>query len=1089
MYSHTNIICKSLVIASFGLFIFPTTSALAIEIPAGITAPQSNATTIRGTVTDDTNEPLPGATIVVKGTQNGTSTDIDGNFEINVHRQGKVTLVVSYVGMKTKEVQATSGAKLDIVLETNADMLDEVIVSGFQTISRERNTGSAVVVGAEKLGKIQAPDLSSKLEGVTPGLTIYNNQMSIRGNSSFSISSTPLLVVDGQPATGMTIDDINPNTIESVTVLKDAAATSLYGVYASNGVIVITTKRGADRKLEANFSLGYYLNPLPSLDYQHYASTSSIIDLEREMLITDPDYINNPTGYFSTKTSKTNAAYMSQIDMLYYRLSRNEISETELNASLDALRKNDYREEYRKHLQKNSLTQDYNVTLNAGSEKYDFYAAVRYQKMGLYTKYDSDDRLSFYTRNDLKVAPWMKLTLGANVMLKKTSYTQASGLEATAAMPYDTLYDNDGNLSYRYLYNQVLAEDINSTDGLNFMGYNAIEESGYNKYKSDDLYMKYFLQANFNIIRGLDFELKAQYEKRKINASEYDEADSYMMRSMINEFASTNSRGGFDYNIPQGGHMLYRDTNYDNYNVRGQFNYRNTFGDKHDVTALLGAEAREDKNDVHISERYGFDAQRLTYGQVDWMTLSKTGVIGQLYAASRTKAENLYIADVKHRYVSAYFNAGYVYDSRYSLNASVRVEQADLFGSDPKYRYRPLWSVGGSWNVDKEQFMRDITWLNMLKIRATYGITGMVDQTSSPYLLASFATSPYTNSPITIILTPPNSSLRWEKTSTFNAGIDFMLINRLSGSLDFYSKYSSDLLVNKSIDPSLGFDGMARANNGAMKNTGVEINLSYDWIRNRDFSFTTSFSAAYNKNTIDKVDYKPTDALDMMRYPTSNYLKGDTYNSLYAYKYAGLTADGNPSVYNENGEAVSINPVRNIDAVVCVGQLTPKWNGALNLDFRWRDLSAFAKVVYYAGHSLRVDVPTLYDSNHKLLDGAVSEDIVDRWTAENTNTSIPVMGIHGDSGERNEHWRYADINTASASFIKLRNIGVAYTFPARLLKKTHAFKGAQLRFQIDNLCHWAANKHDIDPEAFNANSGLRTDAQTPTYIFGLNFNF
>ena len=223
MYSHTNIICKSLVIASFGLFIFPTTSALAIEIPAGITAPQSNATTIRGTVTDDTNEPLPGATIVVKGTQNGTSTDIDGNFEINVHRQGKVTLVVSYVGMKTKEVQATSGAKLDIVLETNADMLDEVIVSGFQTISRERNTGSAVVVGAEKLGKIQAPDLSSKLEGVTPGLTIYNNQMSIRGNSSFSISSTPLLVVDGQPATGMTIDDINPNTIESVTVLKDGS--------------------------------------------------------------------------------------------------------------------------------------------------------------------------------------------------------------------------------------------------------------------------------------------------------------------------------------------------------------------------------------------------------------------------------------------------------------------------------------------------------------------------------------------------------------------------------------------------------------------------------------------------------------------------------------------------------------------------------------------------------------------------------------------------------------------------------------------------------------------------------------------------
>lgn len=385
--------------------------------------------------------------------------------------------------------------------------------------------------------------------------------------------------------------------------------------------------------------------------------------------------------------------------------------------------------------------------------------------------------------------------------------------------------------------------------------------------------------------------------------------------------------------------------------------------------------------------------------------------------------------------------------------------------------------------------MRDLTWINMLKVRATYGITGMVDQSSSPYLLASFATSPYSNGPVTIILTPPNSSLRWEKTSTVNAGIDFMLINRLSGSFDFYRKYSSDLLVNKSIDPSLGFDGMARANNGAMKNVGVELNLSYDWVKNRDFTFTTTFSAAYNKNTIEKVDYKPTDALDMMRYPTSNYLQGDTYNSLYAYKYAGLTENGNPSVYDQNGDVVSINPVRNIGAVVCVGQLAPKWNGALNLDFRWRDISVFAKMVYYAGHSLRLDVPTLYDSTHKLLDGAVSEDIVDRWTEDNTDTNIPVMGIHGDSGERNEHWRYADVNTASASFIKLRNIGVAYTFPTRLLKKTHAFKGAQVRFQIDNLCHWASNKHDIDPEAFNANTGYRTDQQRPTYIFGLNFNF
>ena len=315
-----------------------------------------------------------------------------------------------------------------------------------------------------------------------------------------------------------------------------------------------------------------------------------------------------------------------------------------------------------------------------------------------------------------------------------------------------------------------------------------------------------------------------------------------------------------------------------------------------------------------------------------------------------------------------------------------------------------------------------------------------------------------------------------------------MMLGRLTGNIDFYHKHSSDLLVNKSIDPSLGFNGMARANNGAMNNTGLEFQLRYEWIRTRDIDFATAISAAYNKNTIEKIDYRPTDALDMMRYPTSNYLQGDAYNSLYAYRYAGLTESGNPSLYNEKGDIVSIKPVRNIDALVCVGQLSPKWNGALNFDFRWKDLSVYAKAVCYAGHSLRVDVPTLYDSNHKLLDGNVHKDIADRWTLDNPDTDIPVMGIHGDSGERNEHWKYADVNTASATFLKLRNIGVAYSFPSCLLKKTKVFKSAQVRFQIDNLCYWASNRHGIDPEAFNANYGTRTDRQKPTYTFGLNFN-
>lgn len=1071
------------------VFLLPAIAAeniSATESPAPAAASANRV--IKGRIIDDEGEPIMGASVMLKGTAFGTSSNLDGEFRFTAPSGSKIVLSVKYIGMKPVEYTVKPNENVTITMHPDENILDEVIVSGYQTISRERSTGSAIVLNGEKLQKIQAPDLSSKLEGITPGLTMYNNQMSIRGSSSFAIDSTPLLVIDGQPATGTSLNDINPDIIANVTVLKDAAATSLYGVRASNGVIVVTTKNGNNSKLDVSASASFYLSPAPSLDYQKYASTSDIIDFESEFLTTNPDYIKNPSAYFSTITGKNNAKYMSQVDLLYYRMAQGEISQQDVPNGLNALRGNDYRKEYHDKMLRNSLTQDYNISLSKGGENYGFYAAARYRRLGLYEKYDSDDRFSLYLKNDLKVTKWFNITIGADISFNKAAYSQADYLGATDAMAYDRLYNEDGTPSYRYPYNQLLAETVNNTSGLQFMGYNAAEEARHNMYKTDNLYMKYFLQAGFDITKNLDFEVKFQYEKRKLDGKEYDEADSYMMRTLVNEFTTLNSNNSFVYNIPQGGRLYTNNSNYDYYNLRAQANYSRTFADKHDVTALLGGEIRQDHTSSHVGERFGYDNQKLTYAQVDWKTLSVDGVIGQLYSTPRRRSEFLTLSEVKHRYVSAYFNLGYIYDARYALNASVRVEQADLFGSDPKYRYRPLWSVGGSWNVSNESFMKDIPWLNMLKLRCTYGITGNVDQSSSPYLLAAFSTSFYTNEPISMIITPPNSSLRWERTSTFNAGIDFRLFNRLSGSLDAYRKYSSDLLVNKSIDPSLGFNGMARANNGEMKNTGVELNLSYDWISTRDLLFTTSISAAYNSNRIEKIDYEPTDALDMMRYPESNYRIGDTYNSLYAYKYAGLTEDGRPSVYDENGEVTSVKSVRNIGAVVCAGQLTPKWNGALNLDFRWKGLNLYAKIVYYTGHSLRRDVPTLYDNANRITGGDVHKDIADRWTPDNTDTRIPAMGLHGDTGESNYHWKYADTNICDASFAKLRNIGIAYTFPKNILSRTKFLKGATLRFQIDNLCRWTANKYDIDPEAFNANYGSRTDAQEPTYIFGLNIN-
>ncbi|MBQ8501429.1 MAG: SusC/RagA family TonB-linked outer membrane protein [Bacteroides sp.] len=1044
-------------------------------------------TLLKGRVTDSEGVGLPGVSIRTQDKKQGAVTDVDGNFVFAAPIEYGTLLDFTSVGMKSQTTVYSGESSLQVVMVEDIKQLEAVIVTGFQTISRERSTGAANIVQKEQLERISATDLASKLEGSTPGLTYYNGEMSIRGTSSFAVNSTPLLVLDGQPVTGISINELNPDDIENITVLKDAAATSLYGVRASNGVIVVTTKRGTTRKPNISISGNFYLRPVPSLEYRHYASTSDVIDYEVDFLTGNPTYQEDPLAYFTNRNSIDAPAYMSSVQRLYYDMAQGNITQSQLTEKLNALRDNDYRKDFRDALQQMSFTQDYNLSISKGDDLSNLFFSARYENQGSWYKGNESDKFSFYLKDEMNLTQWFKLTVGANVAIQNSEAGMAEYQSYTSAMPYDTMYNSDGSYAYIYPYNYYISQQMGETEGLNAMGYNAIEEVGKNMQDTRTTYWKLFTHADFKLLKGLKLGVKFQYEDRSQNMERYDEADSYYMRKMINEYASTKS-GGFTYNIPQGGRLSESHARWKYLNLRAQFDYQTTIDDKHEITALLGGEIREDKYRYTQGERFGYDEERLTYQQVDWLTLSQKGVVGQLSSSLKKRGELLNVYDTHHRYVSAYFNASYSYDSRYVVNGSVRVEQADLFGTDPKYRYRPLWSLGASWNISNEAFMSDVDFVDMLKLRLTYGITGNVDQSSSPYLLGVYITSPYSGSNLTDIQTPPNKLLRWEKTATFNVGLDFILLRKLRGSFDFYNRKSSDLLANKSLDPSVGFT-TARVNNGVMRNTGVELSLTYDWLNSKDWSLRTTFTAAHNKNKIKEVGYLPTDAIDMIQNPTSYYLKGDTYNSLYAYRYAGLTEDGNPSVYDAEGNEVSLQPVRDINALVCVGQLDPKWNGALDISLRWKSLSFFTKWVYYTGHSLRVDATPLYDSTIFASGyGGFHEDIANRWTPSNTDTDIPSMTVYGLQSERNYHWKYADYNVASASFIKVRNIGLSYILPQEWLRSI-GFKSVKLQAQVNNPFRWTANDRDIDPEAFNANAGTRTAEQTPSYIFGVNINF
>lgn len=1039
-------------------------------------------TLLKGRVTDNDGNVLPGVAIFTHDKSQGTVTDIDGRFSFPKPMAYGTVLNFSSVGMKPHDVVYSGEQLLQVVMVEDVKQLDAVIVTGFQTISRERATGAAVIINKDKIDKIQSTNLMSKIEGLSAGLSTYGGSLSIRGTSSFAVGTNPLVVMDGQ-AVNQGLSGINPEDIENITVLKDAASTSLYGVRASNGVIVITTKKPKDKKTIINASANFYFRPTPSLDYLNYASTSDIVDYEVNYLLTDSYYKNNPMDYFERKNDPTSPQEYTQIERLYYEMAQGNMSLAQVEGAIEKLRQYDYRQEHQDKLTQLAFTQDYNVSLAKGGDKSDMFTSIRFQSFGSNSKTSMEsNKLSFYLKNSLDFTKWLKFTYGTNIDYQNGK--DGKGNKGFLAfMPYERITDDNGNPVYQYTYNPFLAEKVSNTEGLKSLNYNAMEEYRNNAETTRNLYLRLFTQADLKLAKGLDLNLKFQYEDNYYNKEIYDEENSYIMREKIDTYASSDGKGGFIYNIPEGGHMKEQNSRSSFYNVRGQLNYNTTLFEKHAITALIGGEIRQDKWRTTYSERYGYDEQKLTYKQVDWLALQE-GVKGQLYNNVVNSSEDARVTETLHRYVSAYANVGYTYDSRYSFNGSIRVEQADLFGTDPKYRYRPLWSVGISWNVNNEKFMKAITWLDLLKLRMTYGITGNVDQNTSPYLVGDYFTNYLTNTGITYIKTPPNPMLRWEKTASFNFGIDFALLKRLNGSIDFYRRYSSDLLANKTLDATVGWQ-QAVFNNGAMKNTGIEISLSYDWLKTREWSLNTSLTASYNKNKIKEIGYVPTSALDMIKSPYSNYMVGDTYGTLYAFRYAGLTSEGDPSIYDENGEIQTNMNIDAIGAVVKVGQLTPKWQGAFNINLRWKSVEMFAKLVYYTGHSLRKDVTPIYQE----ASASMHADFVNRWTPDHTDTDIPRMGLHNTNDQyRSAHWKYADKHVISASFIKMRNIGLSYTLPQNLTR-SWGFNNISVRAQVDNPCYWAANNNGIDPEAFSANTGTRSQEQVTSYVVGLNINF
>lgn len=1048
---------------------------------------------IKGTVRDDKGVTLPGVTVLVKGTLTGVATDISGQFELKCDPDSTIVLVFSFVGMKNKEVvMGQQQQEVNVVLEPEAENLDEVIVTGYQKISRERATGSfSVVTTKDYKGKMET-DIMSRIEGLVTGLVNYNKQVSIRGVSTVYGNRNPLYVVDGVPYEGK-IEAINPADVENISVLKDATAASIYGARAANGVIVITTRGGKSGKTRIVYDGSVKFKPLPDLDYLKLMNSSQLVDLQVEGF----EYYHTPYENLNKRNS------LNEVNELLYMAEQNQISETELQQKLDVYRNANNKNQIKDAFLRTAITHQHNLSLTGGTEKNNYLVSLNYYGNSPYEKNRSDERIGFTLKENVKFFDWLSADFGVIGSFTKDSGKNGfdnineSGTRTntelslyTGGTSYLMLRNDDG--SPREWRKNKSDYELDRLEEIGLMNerYVPLEELDRKHYKDKSSY--YRLQVGFNvkIIEGLTVDLRYQTENTQIKNRQLYDKDSYYVRNMVNDGATVDANTGeVTENIPSGGQLLQLEEDIYSYTMRGQVNFNRIFKEKHGVTVLAGAERRLVRDRKTSVYKMGYDDHSLAYKPINPNEMDPIHGTEAL-SGSYDWVDwdwNTFSHD-EDRYVSFYGNASYTYNNRYAVNGSIRMDQSNLFGTDPKYQYRPLWSVGASWFMASEEFMQNVKWINRLNLRLTYGINGNVSKEAGPYLTAIDANyNSWTGDFSNEIESPPNPELRWEKTAVTNVGVDFSVLNsRLNGTIDYYIRRSTDLLGYRDTDVTLGWDNLM-VNFGSLNNKGIEVALGSVNISKPDFEWRTNLNFSYNKNKITRMKHSGTTVFSYVQ--SVVHTKGRPMYSLFSYKYAGLDPEnGTPLVYDKDGNKVS--NVGSIEELKYSGTTRPPYTASLINRFRYKGWNLSFMFIYNGGHVLRDEVsPYLTGS----VAGNISKKAMNHWRKpgdENIKGVAPAMN-RSASYVLKQVWYALDAHVIKGDYIKLRDVTLSYDLPKEWIQK-FSLENVTVNCQVSNLWRWSYNSSNIDPEAYTTTGygwGARTLPVPTTCTLGVSVTF
>lgn len=1069
--------------------------------------------TISGWIHDAGGEALPGASVTARGMKYGTVAGLDGNYSFKIPAYEGLILTFSFMGMETKVVRYTGKNTINVTLYNAVKEIDEVIVTGYQNIQRRDLVGSLTTVKAEDILMPSYSTIDQMLQGRVAGLMVTNTssragatpKIKIRGTNTLLGNQDPLWVVDGiiqedfavdldensnvmtenlEDIIGNQISWLNPADIENITVLKDASATAIYGSKASNGVIEITTKKNTTDRMSINYSSNFNIGQRPNYGMFNMMNSQERLRFSQEAFEAGTPYYAVPY--------KEPYTYEGLLRMY----QEHDISEAEYRSAYgDMERRNT---DWLKLLTRRAFSHNHNLSLTGGTNKFNYTASVGYTNAEGQEIGNNNERMT--GRLSVTIRPSEKLTINA---ILNGAVGTTTGFLGTSPLTYAT--NTSRAIDPDAYYQQRSSYSYNSSKPS--LGYNYMNERDNSGTKSRSSRLGASLDLKWRILDWMTYQFSGGYtDNNSTTESWYNEQTFYV----------ADHYRGYDYNsvsptspdfkaamLPFGGELYTNNTNQYSYNIQNKLQFSKEFDTDNRLNALVGMELRSSTGNGLSNTVWGYVPDRgerivaptrpEDFVPIGGNSSTGWGILDAMYNG-RWKKTN-----TTNNFFSVFATAAYSFKNRYVVNANVRNDASNRFGQDANNRLDPTYSLGFSWRASEEEFMKKhVSWITMLNLRGTYGIQGNALTSISPELiLIQSDLEAYYNRYYSTLSNIPNPNLSWERTKSWNFGMDLELFNMFFMNLEYYTR-RSNAVISVILPYEYGTNTMER-NGGVVYNKGVEYTLSFTPIQKRDYALNVTLNASKNWNKGGESNYDK-QYEDYINGKSDQILKeGYPISGFWSFAFAGLDENGKATFNNlnvpEEERSKSIDPT---SFLVYSGQTEPTFTGGLGLSFRYKSLTLNSNFALLLGHKRRLPSPYAqfegFRTHMPTPTANIYRDLINRWKqpGDEAHTNIPGLpsGLElyvplpntEEWGTSIEMWEYSDAMVVNASFFRCRNLGLSWQMDRKWCEKIHA-KNIALNFSVDNV-FVVANKrfNGFDPELDNS-------VMPRTFSFGINIGF